>query len=174
MALPQQKYRELVFQALYGLETGGNSEEMLLPLLMKQLAVSRKAVQDALAQAHLIQSNKVEIDAKIAKTSQAYSFDRIQTVEKNVLRLGIYELLYSSNTPPKVAISEAMRLAKKFSSPESAAFVNAILDAIYKESQGLTSNKSQILSSSNALIEHENVVQEAAVEKPLPNESDED
>jgi N utilization substance protein B len=54
-------------------------------------------------------------------------------VERNLLRLGAYEIYFSKSVPPKVAISEAVRLARKFASSESANFINAILDALYKK-----------------------------------------
>jgi N utilization substance protein B len=80
-----------------------------------------------------IQSFKEVIDEWIAKTATAYELERIPRVERNLLRLGIFELLFSQDIPPKVAISEAMRLARKFSSASSADFMNAILDTIYKQ-----------------------------------------
>ncbi len=70
------------------------------------------------------------LDAKIAAASQEYALDRISKVERNVLRLGVFEL--QSELPPKVALSEAIRLCRKFGSPEGADFVNAVLDQIYK------------------------------------------
>ena len=72
----------------------------------------------------------------IRKTAVSYAFERIQSVERNVLRLGVFEMLYDSSIPPKVAISEAMRLSRKFSNPESSHFINALLDHLYKLSSG--------------------------------------
>ncbi len=69
----------------------------------------------------------------IAQTAFGYEFDRIPHVERAVLRLGIYELYFSNEVPPKVAISEAVRLAKKFATIESSRFINGILDALYKK-----------------------------------------
>ena len=73
------------------------------------------------------------IDQMISETAKEYEFDRIPRVERNVLRLGVYEIYFSKTVPPKVAITEAVRLAKKFSSAESGSFINAILDALYKK-----------------------------------------
>ena len=81
-----------------------------------------------------LKKHKDEIDQSITTHSKEYEFDRIPRVEKNLIRLGVFEMKYSKETPPKVAISEAIRLARKFATHESAKFVNAILDAIYKES----------------------------------------
>ena len=65
-----------------------------------------------------------------------YDIDRIHSVERNVLRLGIYELFFDPEIPPKVAIAEAIRMSKKFGTPESVSYVNAIMDNIYKRKQG--------------------------------------
>lgn len=138
MALPQSKLREIIFQLLYSHDTGRNEELGSIALLMRELQVSRSNVLQALAKASLVREQLSTIDAAIAKTAHGYAFERIQLVEKNILRLAIYELLFDKSIPPKVAISEAMRLARKFSTPESANFVNAILDSIYKESEGQT------------------------------------
>ncbi|HSX14156.1 MAG TPA: transcription antitermination factor NusB, partial [Chlamydiales bacterium] len=66
-----------------------------------------------------------EIDEKISLYSTDYAFERISLVEKTILRLGIFEL---ERLPPPIAIAEAIRLTRKFGTPESAQFVNAILD----------------------------------------------
>jgi N utilization substance protein B len=68
----------------------------------------------------------------IAETSKEYELNRIPRVERNLLRLGAYEICYS-DVPPKVAINEAVRLTKKFATDESGNFINAILDAIFKK-----------------------------------------
>lgn len=68
----------------------------------------------------------------ITEHSTSYEFERIPRIERNVLRLGVYEIMYDSDIPPKVAIAEAIRLTRKFATPESATFVNAILDSILK------------------------------------------
>jgi len=136
MAIPQVKFREIVFQLLYSFDTGHAEEEDLTQLLMKELAVTKNTLRQAHDKVHQIQALKNELDKSIAGVSQSYGFERIQSVERNILRLGTYELLYDKAIPAKVAIVEAMRLARKFGSPESASFVNAILDNLYKTSLG--------------------------------------
>jgi N utilization substance protein B len=144
MAIPQKKMREIVFQLLYSSERGYSDEQDLIELIMKELAVTKSIVRQALEKVYLIQNHKSEIDAAISKTSQSYTFDRIQSVEINILRLAVYELLIESITPPKVIIAEAMRLARKFGTPESASFINAILDNMYKSQQGETASPESI------------------------------
>ncbi len=71
------------------------------------------------------------IDALVSKLSENWRLDRLPTVDRSILRLGIYELR-SGTVPPKVVINEALELAKKFSSAEAPAFLNGILDATLK------------------------------------------
>jgi N utilization substance protein B len=132
MTIPQQKFREIVFQMLYSFDMGQTSDEDLCSLMMKEVSVSRKVVKEALDKVKLVQKHLPKIDAMISETSVAYDLDRIHSVERNVLRLGIYELYFDAELPPKVAIAEAIRLSKKFGTPESVSYVNAIIDNLYK------------------------------------------
>ncbi len=134
MAISQQKLREIVFQLIYSEDFTKNETEDLLPFLMGHHEMSKKnfflAEQKKVA---LVQKLEA-IDAQISEVSEGYKFDRIPKIEKNILRLAVFELCYlKEEIPPKVAISEAIRLSRKFSTPESGTFVNAILDAIYKK-----------------------------------------
>lgn len=136
MSIPVQKLREIVFQMLYSYDIGKAEQEDMIELMMKELSVSRASVITAQQKVEEIQAIQPELDEMITGASLSYDFDRIQTVERNILRLGVYELFFSGNIPPKVAISEAVRLARKFSSPEAANFVNAILDTLHKARAG--------------------------------------
>jgi len=77
-------------------------------------------------------SQKSEIDKIIKSQSEHWDISRIGLVERNILRLGIWEML-ASNTPVKVIINEAILLAEEFASSESARFINGLLDAIAKK-----------------------------------------
>ena len=70
-------------------------------------------------------------DALVAKLSENWRIERLAAIDRNILRLGIYELRFGT-APPKVAIDEALELAKKFSSEEAPSFLNGILDAAFK------------------------------------------
>ena len=71
-----------------------------------------------------------EIDERIRHYCENYEVRRISAVDRNVLRLGIYELLYRDDIPPVVSINEAIELAKEFGGPDSGRFVNGILDRV--------------------------------------------
>ncbi|MCM8783051.1 MAG: transcription antitermination factor NusB [Candidatus Omnitrophica bacterium] len=74
--------------------------------------------------------NLSQINLKISSASQNWSIRRMAIVDRNILRLASFELLFCSDIPPKVSINEAVELAKKFSGREAARFVNGILDKI--------------------------------------------
>ena len=71
-----------------------------------------------------------EIDARITRYCENYEFRRISAVDRNVLRLAIYEMLYRDDIPPVVSINEAIELAKEFGGVDSGRFVNGILDRV--------------------------------------------
>ncbi len=164
MALSQQKFREMVFQLLYSQDISHPDEEVMLNLIMSELAVSKKNVKLAQEKMWYIFQKLTEIDLLIASVSTSYDFDRIQTVTKNILRLGVFELFFDQNIPPKVAITEAMRLARKFGTPESASFVNALLDHLYQSSQGGRVNPHLLEHKIKDLKQSEELAQKAALE----------
>lgn len=172
MSLPAQKFREIVFQMLYSYDMGRATDENMIDLLCTELAVTKKSVKEAQVRVRLILQNLEEIDRLITKTSHSYAFERIQSVERNILRMSVFELLFDSLIPEKVAIVEAMRLARKFSTKESASFVNAILDALYQSSKGETINEKQLQLSVEELALIEKVSHEASLHKKDPTEKD--
>jgi transcription antitermination factor NusB len=74
-----------------------------------------------------------EIDSWIEKVAENWVLRRMAAVDRNILRLAAYEILYRKDIPPAVTINEAIEIAKKFSSSESAPFINGILDRLAKE-----------------------------------------
>lgn len=72
------------------------------------------------------------IDGKISEHATNWQLKRMAVIDRNVLRIGVFELLHTSDIPPKVAINEAVELAKKYGDIESSKFVNGILDKIHK------------------------------------------
>src|SRR4029077_1616719 len=76
-----------------------------------------------------VRGNRRELDHVLSQTADHWSLERMAATDRNVLRLGAYEILYSE-TPDRVAINEAVELAKRFGSKQSAQFVNGILDRL--------------------------------------------
>ena len=79
-----------------------------------------------------VEENLEEIDRKICQYATNWEFKRIAIIDRNILRLGIFELKHTPDVPPKVTINEAVELAKKYGDLDSSKFVNGILDNIHK------------------------------------------
>ncbi len=140
MTISPQKLREMIFLLIYSSDFGGSTDEEMVPLLMREFRVSKTVMRQAIETKNAVQAKKGEIDAIITQYSKSYDFERIPRIERNILRLGIFELLHSERIPAKVAIAEAIRLTRKFATSEAATFVNAIIDALYQEQEGSEPN----------------------------------
>ena len=77
--------------------------------------------------------NLSDIDEIIVETAPEWPIDQITVIDRNVLRLGIYELMFSKKIPPKVAINEAVEMGKRFGGESSGKFVNGVLGTLYKK-----------------------------------------
>jgi len=79
-----------------------------------------------------------EIDETIKKSAPEWPFDKIAIIDRNILRIGLYELLYAdpNEVPPKVAINEAIEMAKNYGGPNSGRFMNGVLGTVYRERKG--------------------------------------
>jgi N utilization substance protein B len=81
----------------------------------------------------LVEENLTAIDELLEQTMPNWKLGRLAAIDRNVLRIGIAELLYADEIPPKVAIHEAIRLAGRYGSEESTRFVNGVLDAVHRK-----------------------------------------
>ena len=131
MTLPNQKMREAVLVSLFASLHGGTIDA--LDLISEQLKISKKYATIAVEKARLVSQHLEAIDSSIEKHAIDYTLARIPQMEKTILRLAVYELVYDDTVPESVAIAEAVRLAAKFSTKEASRFVNAVVDAIRKE-----------------------------------------
>lgn len=123
--------RELAVQFLYQADINTVPLEKALPLFWKtqdDLPQGVRRFAEELINGALAQ--RTAIDEKIAKYTEHWEIDRIAAVDRNILRLAIYEMLFRDDIPPVVSINEAVEIAKKFSTRESGAFVNGILDRL--------------------------------------------
>jgi len=125
--------REFALQLLYQLDiTKDKNCEIILNNLWQ---IQDEAVADDIKSftADLVQgvvAHSKDIDEKIAQYASNWQIGRMAVVDRNILRLASYELLFRSDIPPKVSINEAIELAKKYSGIEAAKFVNGILDKV--------------------------------------------
>ena len=84
-----------------------------------------------------VEENQSDIDVVVEKYAPEWPIHQITIVDRNILRIGIYELKFAKDIPPKVAINEAIELAKSFGGESSGRFVNGVLGAVYKDMGGL-------------------------------------
>jgi N utilization substance protein B len=77
-----------------------------------------------------VRKHQPRIDALISEVAENWRLDRMAAIDRNILRIGAFEMLYSSDVPRKVAINEALELAKRYSTAQSSRFVNGILDRL--------------------------------------------
>ena len=79
-----------------------------------------------------VEANRQKVDGKISEYAANWEIKRMATIDRNILRIASFELLYAEEIPPKVAINEAIEMAKKYGDKDSGKFVNGILDKINK------------------------------------------
>jgi transcription antitermination protein NusB len=132
--LPARKLREIIVQILFTFEMGGQEKEELIAVLMDEVKVARTYLLAAFEKAEIVWSKKDIIDDKIASCSHAYDISRIGKVEKSILRLCIFELLFEGLLELEILIDEGVRLSKKFSTIDGGHFVHAVFDAVSKSS----------------------------------------
>lgn len=124
--------RELALQLLFQIDVGKVSLKEALKDFSSLHDVPASTKEFCLSLVKGVLDNLEEIDKQIKEVSKNWELSRMNIVDKNVLRLGTYEMLFGSNIPETVAINEAIEIAKKYGSNESGSFVNGILDAIKK------------------------------------------
>jgi N utilization substance protein B len=127
--------RERALQALYQLEMAeGSSSSEALASAWSASAEEGKPDPDAVKFAQElvdgVRAHQAEIDELIEKHSHNWRLDRMSRIDRNVLRLGVFELKYRPDIPKKVSLNEAVELGKNFGTEESSAFVNGLLDRV--------------------------------------------
>ena len=124
--------RRLAMQALYEADFGACDNVLeIIKRTSKEESAGSDSTSFAGDLASGAYSKKEEIDALIKKYAKDWSLDRISRVDRNILRIALYELAYTT-TPPQIIINEAIELAKKYSSSEAAKFINGVLGGYVK------------------------------------------
>ncbi|MEN6617768.1 MAG: transcription antitermination factor NusB [Syntrophorhabdus sp.] len=118
---------------LYQVETAGDDPERALTRYCSLFPYQQDIVDYARYLLTGICAHQDKIDEYIRKAAENWRIDRIAYVDKNVLRIGIFEMLLSEDVPPKVAIDEAIEMGKKYGSEDSSEFINGVLDRIMKD-----------------------------------------
>jgi transcription antitermination protein NusB len=124
--------RELAMQALFSMDMNQREPEESLELYCRNFAPSEQALPFFLKLVEGVVRFRDEIDILIERYSSNWKVSRMASVDRNVLRLAVYELLFIGDIPAKVSINEAIDIGKKYGTDESGAFINGILDSIRK------------------------------------------
>jgi N utilization substance protein B len=129
----RRKAREAAVQMLYQIDLCGLEVAAAIELFWKHLGVPTE--RDDFADQLVLGFGRVseEIDAKIRAVSRHWRLERMARVDRNIIRLGAYELMHVADIPRRVTLNEAVELAKRFGNEESPAFVNGVLDRIADE-----------------------------------------
>jgi transcription antitermination protein NusB len=129
----RRKARELALKMLYQMETNGEDPEVALIKYCESFPYQEAVTDYARMLLAGVKQHRTSIDERIMASSEHWKPERITFVDKNILRIGIYELLFSPEVPPKVAIDEAIELSKKYGSEDSREFINGILDRVLRD-----------------------------------------
>lgn len=125
--------RERVLQMLYAYELSGNSPEFILSDLFSEFESDKDGYEFGRSLFMKVIEHSDEFDDMIVKKVKNWEIERLALIDRIAIRMGICELMYFPEIPPKVSINEAIELVKKFSTERSGKFVNAVLDAIHIE-----------------------------------------
>jgi len=132
----RSKARKRALDILFEAEVRG---EPVLDLLDQRMAQSSPPVAEYAAQlVRGVQAHRERIDGLLAEYAEGWTLDRMPIVDRNVLRIGLYELLWADDVPDAVAISEAVLLARDLSTDASPAFVNGLLGRLLELKPTLT------------------------------------
>lgn len=137
----RKKARELALKCLYAFESTGQDVNEVVESLITNSDLNEDAVSYSARLFRKTTQTIAELDVWIERFSQNWKIERIAMVDKNILRLAICELASFPDVPARVAINEAVELAKKYSSQESSKFVNGLLDAVHKQLEQESSMK---------------------------------
>ena len=126
----RRRARELAMQALFYMDSRSNSSQELVEQFCQNFSPSPKMIPFFLKLVEGVLKTQPKIDALIEQYSKHWKIHRMSLVDRNVMRIAIYELLYCGDIPAKVSINEAVDIGKKFGTEESGAFINGIIDSI--------------------------------------------
>jgi N utilization substance protein B len=135
----RRKARELALQVLYELDLRGDDavEAALADFWQRQPPADTPGDAEIREFASRLvrgtKTHQAKIDEVINRVAERWDLDRMAVVDRNILRAGVFELLWAVDVPPVVVINEALEIARKFSTEESTRFINGVLDRVRRE-----------------------------------------
>ncbi len=144
--IKRRKARELAIQALFYIDMSQNDSKEAVKLFCENFVTSKRNLSFFFRLVNGVSKAMPEIDSVVERFSSNWKISRMSIVDRNIMRVAVYEMLFCDDIPSKVSINEAIDIGKKFGTEESGAFINGILDSIRialeeeKAMQALTSD----------------------------------
>ncbi len=127
----RRKSRELALKVLFFMEFIDIEPENAIEIIFNNFEIPEELKEFSEDLVIGVSINKEKIDSYISEASINWRLERMNKVDKNLLRMGVYELLFREDIPPKVTINEAVEIGKQYGTEDSGAFINGVLDSIY-------------------------------------------
>jgi N utilization substance protein B len=138
----RRRSRELALQVLYQLDmTGEQDWRTAFDLFCGSFEAPEPLKDFAMRLVEGVRANMERIDVLMREHSENWRLERMSRVDRNILRMAVFELLYCEDIPPRVTLNEAVDLGKRYGTEESGAFINGVLDNIYKATRGAGENE---------------------------------
>jgi transcription antitermination factor NusB len=131
----RRKARELAIQVLFHMEFNPGDPGETFDLVCAHFHSPQSIREFSKKLVCGVWENKEYLDRRLRQASKNWRLERMSRVDRSILRLGAFEVLFMEDIPPKVSIDEAVELGKKYGTEESGAFINGILDNIFNESR---------------------------------------
>ncbi|MEQ4489351.1 MAG: transcription antitermination factor NusB [Dehalococcoides mccartyi] len=132
MTTSRRKAREIVLQALYEQDLAGHNAEDILKRLLTETPQTEENAEFIFRLTNAVVKHKDLLDENIRQFASAWPVEQLSYIDRNVLRLAIFEIIHENDVPIKVAINEAVELAKSFGGNSSARFINGVLSSVSK------------------------------------------
>ena len=126
----RRKARALTLKVLYEVDSVGHGADRILSCALAESGLSEKNTEFVREVVSGVSQHKEKIDQNIRKFAPAWPIEQLPVVDRNILRLAIFEILLDNKVPVKVAINEAVELAKAFGSNNSPKFINGVLGSV--------------------------------------------
>ena len=132
----RRQARELAIQVLFHLEYNPGNPDEVFDLICENFSSQKSSMPFSRELVMGVCEQKVSLDELIGRSSRNWRLERMSRLDRCILRLAAFEILFMEDIPPKVSIDEALELGKKFGSENSGSFINGILDNIYNTMEG--------------------------------------
>jgi N utilization substance protein B len=126
----RRKSRAVVLQVLYEVDSVGHKPEDVIKHSLAEEVLTEENIEFVKELVSGVLDNKKQIDVNIKQFAPTWPIAQISVIDRNILRIAIFELLFDNKTPIKVAINEAVELAKNFGSDSSPRFINGVLSSV--------------------------------------------